>query len=101
MALLKKPAPVITKRQYHIRIDEPLAVKAERYAEFLGAKTIDHVITEALDYVFRKDSEFNAWLAEHPDRSPAKAASGNGSKPNGTMAAEELPEMAAAARSTI
>ena len=67
MPLLKRPAPVIPKRQYHVRIREPLALKMERYAEFLGAANIDHVIGEALDFVFRKDTDFNAWLAEHPE----------------------------------
>jgi hypothetical protein len=69
MPLLKRPAPVIPKRQYHVRIREPLALKLERYAEFLGAANTDHVIGEALDFVFRKDTDFNTWLAENPEGS--------------------------------
>lgn len=100
MALLKKPAPVIKKRQYHIRIDEPLADKAERYAEFIDGN-IDHVVSEALDYIFKKDSQFNEWLAKHPTPATAAQAETPKGKPNGTIAAHKAPEMAATARPTI
>ena len=53
MPLLKKPLPSVPKRLYHIRIEEPLALKMEKYAEFLGSTTVDHVIREALDFVFK------------------------------------------------
>ena len=104
MPLLRKPTPVIPKRQYHVRILEPLAVKMERYAEFLGAPNIDHVIAEALDFVFRKDTDFNTWLAEHPQtdvpvnpHSPRRST-----KPNGTGGESETAERAhTAAVSTI
>ena len=101
MPLLKPPAPDVTKRKYYVRIDEPLALKMEKYAEFLGARTVDHVISQALEFVFRKDSEFNAWIAEHPEIPHPRATKSNGSKPNGTMAEKKSPEMAATARSTI
>ena len=83
MPLLRKPAPVVPKRQYHIRIQEPLAMKMERYAEFLGDGNIDHVIAEALDFVFRNDTDFNVWLADHPDTTAATGAKPV-AKPNGT-----------------
>ena len=104
MPLLKRPAPVVPRRQYHVRIREPLALKMERYAEFLGSARIDHVIAEALDFVFKKDTDFNAWLAEHPDGSDS---AGNKSvrrrtKANGTGAALDAPETErATAGSTI
>lgn len=100
MALLKKPAPIIKKRQYHIRIDEPLADKTERYAEFVDGN-IDHVVSEALDFVFKKDSEFIQWLAKHP--APAKTPEPETlkAKPNGTMAGEIDRGTAATARATI
>ena len=94
MPLLKRPAPVVPRRQYHVRIREPLALKMERYAEFLGSARIDRVIAEALDFVFKKDTDFNAWLAEHPEGSNS-----TGAKPvrrraeaNGTGAALDAPE---------
>lgn len=101
MPLLKPPVPEVAKRKYYVRIDEPLALKMEKYAAFLGARTVDHVISQALEFVFRKDSEFNAWLAEHPGSPPSRTAKSNGSKPNGTMAREKSPEMTATARDTI
>ena len=94
MPLLKRPAPVIPKRQYHVRIREPLALKMERYAEFLGAANIDHVIGEALDFVFRKDTDFNAWLAEHPEGSDSSCnkPTRRRAKANGTGVALDAPE---------
>jgi len=93
MSLLRKPAPVIPKRQYHVRIQEPLALKMERYAEFLGAANIDHVIAEALDFVFRKDADFNTWLAENPQTgTPADLRlERKRAKPNGSGAAVDVP----------
>ena len=104
MPLLKPPAPEIPKRKYYIRIEEPLAAKLERYAEFLGARTIDHVIGQALDFVFRKDTEFAAWLADHsePATSNESRAVRQKPKPNGTGAARDATEIAhTAAGSTI
>ena len=54
MPLLKPPAPTVAKRKYYIRIDEPLALTMERYAEFIGTHSADHVITQALEFVFKK-----------------------------------------------
>lgn len=101
MSLLKTPTPEVTKRKYYIRIEEPLAQKMEKYAEFIDARTVDYVIAEALDFVFKKDSSFNAWLTQHQGSLPAKAVRGNGSRPIGsTIAAHRAPEMAAPARAT-
>lgn len=102
MPLLNRPKPVIAHRQYRVRIDEPLAVMMERYAEFLDGSTVDHVIAEALDFVFKKDTQFKDWLASHPSPIPKPPAETPKVKPNGsTIAANKPPEMAAAARPTI
>jgi hypothetical protein len=71
MPLLKPPIPTVAKRKYYIRIEEPLAVTMERYAEFIGAHSADHVITQALEFVFKKDNDFREWLEKNPKRSPA------------------------------
>jgi hypothetical protein len=68
MPLLKPPEPTVAKRKYYIRLDEPLAVTMERYAEFIGAHTADHVISQALEFVFKKDSDFREWLEKNPIR---------------------------------
>ena len=70
MPLLKPPEPTVAKRKYYIRIDEPLAVTMERYAEFIGAHSADHVISQALEFVFKKDNDFREWLEKNPMRSP-------------------------------
>jgi hypothetical protein len=62
MPLLKPPAATVAKCKYYIRIEEPLALTMERYAEFIGTHSADHVITQALEFVFKKDSEFSQWL---------------------------------------
>lgn len=69
MPLLKPPEPTVAKRKYYIRLDEPLAATMERYAEFIGAHTADHVISQALEFVFKKDSDFRDWLEKNPIRS--------------------------------
>ena len=70
MALLKPPDPEIPCRKYYVRIEDPLAATMERYAEFLGASTTDHVIGQALQFVFRKDTDFKDWLDHHPQAAP-------------------------------
>ena len=67
MSLLKPPKPLIAKRKYYVRIEQPLAATMERYAEFLGTTSIDHVIAQALEFVFKRDAQFKSWLAQHPE----------------------------------
>src|SRR5215471_16088285 len=94
MPLLKPPAPEIPKRKYYIRIEEPLAARMEKYAAFLGARTIDHVIGQALEFVFRKDTEFASWLADYNETTPSTEPKSvrRKAKPNGTAATLEAPE---------
>ena len=66
MPLLKPPDPQVPKRKYYLRIEEPLALSLERYAQFIGASSVDHVIAQALEFVFRKDTEFRDRFDEHP-----------------------------------
>jgi hypothetical protein len=66
MPLLKSPETPIAKRKYYIRLADPLAQAMERYAEFISASSVEHVITQALELVFRKDAEFRAWLEKNP-----------------------------------
>ena len=87
MALLKPPDPEIPRRKYYVRIEEPLAATMERYAEFLGATTTDHVIGQALQFVFRKDTDFKEWLDQHPQAAPKRT---KGRKRLAGQAAAEL-----------
>ena len=45
MPLLKPPEATITHRKCYLRIEESLAQTMERYAEFLGTASIDHVVS--------------------------------------------------------
>ena len=66
MPLLKPPEPQLPMRRLYLRIDESLAKTAERYAEFLGTDKLDHVVSQALEFIFKRDSQFKHWLTEHP-----------------------------------
>lgn len=75
MPLLKPPEPEIPTRKFYVRINKPLAAMLDRYSEFLGAEGIDHVVNQALEFVFRKDLHFKEWLAEHPEPTPKTTSS--------------------------
>ena len=66
MPLLKPPDPQVPARRLYLRLDESLAQTAERYAEFIGTAKLDHVVSQSLEFIFKRDSQFKQWLAEHP-----------------------------------
>jgi hypothetical protein len=93
MPLLKPPEPTVAKRKYYIRLDETLAVTMERYAEFIGAHTADHVISQALEFVFKKDSDFRNWLEKNPTRSSQpNLRKANGTRRGETAKAADISE---------
>src|ERR1017187_10549910 len=89
MPLLDPPKPEIPKRKYYVKIDEPLAIMMEKYAEFIQTKSMDHVIAQALDFVFRKDTDFKAWLTDGSGTAPSPPAK---TKPAKAAAREKQPE---------
>ncbi len=80
MPLLKPPEPQIAVRRFYVRIEEPLALTMERYAEFLGTASIDHVVTQALRFIFKRDRQFKSWLAQNPETTPKPVKPKAGSK---------------------
>jgi hypothetical protein len=68
--LHKPPEPGIIQRRYYLRFEEPLALTMERYAEFLGTDNLDHVVSQALQFIFKRDTQFKSWLEEHPEPTP-------------------------------
>lgn len=70
MPWLGPPHPQVPKGKFYVRIEEPLAVTLDRYAEFLGTTGIDHVVNQVLELVFRKDSDFKEWLSQNPQPAP-------------------------------
>ena len=86
MPLLKPPEPVFIPRRYYLRIEESLAQTMERYAEFLGTDNLDHVVSQALPFIFKRDSHFKSWLEQNPEPSPKAVkpkASSNSTAPDG------------------
>ena len=81
MPLLKPPEPAIAQRRYYVRIEEPPALTMERYAEFLGTDSLDHVVSQALQGIFKRDTHFKSWLAQTPDAKPESARSKSRPKP--------------------
>ena len=81
MPLLKPPEPQIATRKLFIRIEQPLALTMERYAEFLGTDNLDHVVGQALQFIFKRDTQFKSWLAQNPEAKPGPVRSKNGPKP--------------------
>ena len=80
MPLLKPPEPQIAMRKFYVRIEEPLALTMERYAEFLGTDNLDHVVSQALLFIFKRDSQFKSWLEQNPEVTQRPPRSGAGSK---------------------
>jgi len=67
MPLLKPPEPQVAMRKFYVRIEEPLALTMERYAEFLGTDNLDHVVSQALQFIFKRDTQFKSWLEQGPE----------------------------------
>ena len=80
MPLLKPPEPQIAMRKFYVRIEEPLALTMERYAEFLGTDSLDHVVSQALQFIFKRDRQFKSWLEQNPEATPKPGRSKASSK---------------------
>ncbi len=80
MPLLKPPEPQIAMRKFYVRIEEPLALTMGRYAEFLGTDNLDHVVSQALQFIFKRDTQFKSWLEQNPEATPKPVRSKASSK---------------------
>ena len=104
MPLLKPPEPQIAMRRFYVRIEEPLALTMERYAEFLGTASIDHVVTQALQFIFKRDSQFKSWLEQHPEPTlkPARSkARSKSTEPDGHGIRSHHPETSLSRRRVL
>lgn len=81
MPLLKPPELQIATRRLFVHIEEPLALTMERYAEFLGTDNLDHVVGQALQFIFKRDTQFKSWLSQNPDAKSKPARSKTKAKP--------------------
>jgi hypothetical protein len=86
MALIEKK-PVVERETASYKLDCSTIALVRFYAEFIGSPQ-EHVVNEALLYIFRKDRDFNEWLKAHdkPDLALATTAQEDG-KRNGRRAA--------------
>src|SRR5260370_25873476 len=84
MPLLRPPEPQIVMRKFYVRIEEPLARTMERYAEFLGTDNLDHVVSQALQFIFKRDSQFKSWLEPNPEATSNPLRSKTSSKSTNT-----------------
>jgi hypothetical protein len=72
MALIPKVEPKLEKKVVSARLDEEAHTMLQRYAAFLGGATHEYIIGESLKRLFRRDKEFNEWLAKNDPAMPAK-----------------------------
>ena len=67
MALIPKVEPKQEKKVISARLDEEAHAMLQRYAAFLGGATHEYIIGESLKRLFRRDREFNEWLAANEE----------------------------------
>jgi hypothetical protein len=67
MPFIPRPVKPPTRLALACQLPEEVRTLLRHYAEFLGS-TQEYVVTETLRLAFRKDREFQAWLATtHPE----------------------------------
>jgi hypothetical protein len=71
MALIPKVEPKQERKVVSARLDEEAHMMLQRYAAFLGGATHEYIIGESLKRLFRRDKEFNQWLAKNEAGSKA------------------------------
>jgi len=72
MSIIRKPAAPAKIVTLEAHVPEPLTEKLQAYCQFVET-TSDHIITSALQLVFKKDYEFKRWLkAQKEAHEPAQ-----------------------------
>jgi predicted DNA-binding protein len=64
MAILKAPVTQPKNETIQLRISQELRFRLTRYAEFIRAST-SYVVSEVLERFFRKDADFQEYLAAY------------------------------------
>jgi predicted DNA-binding protein len=64
MAILKAPPMQPKNETVQLRVSQELKFRLTRYAEFIHATT-SYVVSEMLERLFRKDAEFQEYLAAY------------------------------------
>jgi hypothetical protein len=75
MPFIPRPVRPPTRIAITCKLPQPIASLLKAYAEFLDGSQ-EYVVTETLQLAFRKDREFQSWLAKtHPEIATALEAS--------------------------
>src|ERR1700722_534752 len=80
MSLITKK-PVTEREAASYKLDRSTVELVKFYSEFIGSPQ-EHVVNQALLYVFRKDREFSAWLKANNNPDILRKAKPTESKPN-------------------
>jgi predicted DNA-binding protein len=64
MPILKPPRVQLKHETLQLRVSQDLKFRLMCYADFIHA-TAAYVVSEALERLFRKDTEFQEYLAHH------------------------------------
>ena len=64
MPILKAPPALPKNETLQLRVSQDLKFRLILYAEFIHASAA-YVVSEALERLFRKDAEFQEYLAKH------------------------------------
>jgi len=81
MALIPKVEPKLEKKVVSARLDEEAHTMLQRYAAFLGGATHEYIIGESLKRLFRRDKEFNEWLAKNDGNAAAPLTTKSATRP--------------------
>lgn len=77
MSVIKSPTRFPKNETIQLRVPQDIKFRLERYAEFIHASP-SYVVAETLARLFRKDTEFQTFLASYkkptPEEIPADAS---------------------------
>ena len=91
MALIEKK--LVTEREtVSYKLDRTTIELVRFYSEFIGSPQ-EHVVNEALHFIFRKDREFNDWLKTNKSEFMTLLESSNARKGSGPSKAERSHEL--------
>ena len=75
LALLKAPLKQPKTTTLQVRLEEDVKLNLDRYAEFLDAYP-SYIVSEVLRLLYRKDKQFQVWLADQHANSHKKTLKG-------------------------
>jgi hypothetical protein len=94
MALIPKVEPKQERKVVSARLDEEAHMMLQRYAAFLGGATHEYIISESLKRLFRRDKEFNQWLAKNEAGSLAHSDTSSATSPAAKATAKSVTSAA-------